>query len=176
MNKFVQYKYRVRISSGQTLPNKFQISCLDGRFIHRFRDKYKKKYERLGPTLCWQRIQTPAQKLLQRTTWKKSDKPKFTVNPKRESSMAINAEGFSFEQRHGKERVRVGRVWKNRAGRYFFVEWNVSINLLSDCAAAYLRDDNSDIVATDTMKNTVCNSIVLWSLKFINERKRRGIF
>jgi urate oxidase len=75
--------------------------------------------------------------------------------------MAINAEGFSFEQRHGKARVRVGRVWKNRAGRHFFVEWNVSISLLSDCADAYLREDNSDIVATDTMKNTVCNSIVL---------------
>jgi len=74
--------------------------------------------------------------------------------------MGSNIEGFSFEQWHGKERVRVGRVWKNRAGRHFFVEWNVSISLLSDCAAAYVRDDNSDVVATDTMKNTVCDSIV----------------
>ncbi|KAL4576712.1 hypothetical protein LXL04_012810 [Taraxacum kok-saghyz] len=65
-------------------------------------------------------------------------------------------DGMSFEQRHGKERVRVGRVWRSREdGRHFFVEWNVSISLLSDCIPAYVRADNSDIVATDTMKNTV---------------------
>ena len=63
--------------------------------------------------------------------------------------------GLNFEQRHGKERVRVARVWRNQDGRQFFVEWNVGISLLSDCAAAYVSDDNSDIVATDTMKNTV---------------------
>ncbi|KAK7290468.1 hypothetical protein RIF29_04916 [Crotalaria pallida] len=66
-------------------------------------------------------------------------------------------EGFKFEQRHGKERVRVGRVWKdkNESDRHFFVEWRVGINLLSDCVNSYVNDDNSDIVATDTMKNTV---------------------
>lgn len=65
-------------------------------------------------------------------------------------------DGFNFEQRHGKERVRVGRVWRNgKDGRHFFVEWNVGITLLSDCIPAYVRADNSDIVATDTMKNTV---------------------
>ncbi|GMY23478.1 uricase-2 isozyme 1 [Fagus crenata] len=69
--------------------------------------------------------------------------------------MASDTEGFKFEQRHGKQRVRVARVWKNKDGRHFFVEWNVNISLLSDCVAAYVRDDNSDIVATDTMKNTV---------------------
>ncbi|XP_022983819.1 uricase-2 isozyme 2-like [Cucurbita maxima] len=63
--------------------------------------------------------------------------------------------GLNFEQRHGKERVRVARVWRNKDGRQFFVEWNVGISLLSDCVAAYVSDDNSDIVATDTMKNTV---------------------
>lgn len=35
------------------------------------------------------------------------------------------------------------------------VEWNVSISLISDCLNAYVSDDNSNIVATDTMKNTV---------------------
>ncbi|KAL5568646.1 hypothetical protein UlMin_025221 [Ulmus minor] len=69
--------------------------------------------------------------------------------------MANQIEGFNFEQRHGKARVRVARVWRNEDGRHFIVEWNVSISLLSDCVGAYIRDDNSDIVATDTMKNTV---------------------
>lgn len=64
-------------------------------------------------------------------------------------------EGFKFEQRHGKERVRVARVWKTRQGQHFIVEWRVGITLFSDCVNSYLRDDNSDIVATDTMKNTV---------------------
>ncbi|TYJ38259.1 hypothetical protein E1A91_A05G431400v1 [Gossypium mustelinum] len=70
--------------------------------------------------------------------------------------MAKELEGFNFEQRHGKARVRVGRVWRSKDGcRHFMVEWNVNISLLSNCVAAYVRDDNSDIVATDTMKNTV---------------------
>ncbi|GAV64088.1 Uricase domain-containing protein [Cephalotus follicularis] len=64
-------------------------------------------------------------------------------------------EGLKLEQRHGKARVRVARVWRSKEGRHFTVEWKVNISLLSDCTAAYLRHDNSDIVATDTMKNTV---------------------
>ncbi|KAL6125332.1 hypothetical protein ACLB2K_073391 [Fragaria x ananassa] len=69
---------------------------------------------------------------------------------------AKQVEGLSLEQRHGKDRVRVARVWRNTPdGRHVVVEWSVSISLLSDCLAAYTRDDNSDIVATDTMKNTV---------------------
>ncbi|XP_068343377.1 uricase-2-like isoform X3 [Pyrus communis] len=70
--------------------------------------------------------------------------------------MANKIEGLSFEQRHGKQRVRVARVWRNNDGRHSIVEWNVGISLLSDCVNAYTRGDNSDIVATDTMKNTVC--------------------
>ncbi|KAL8159677.1 hypothetical protein V2J09_001214 [Rumex salicifolius] len=69
--------------------------------------------------------------------------------------MADVIDGIKFEQRHGKERVRVGRVWRNDDGSHSFVEWNVSISLFSDCIPSYVRDDNSDIVATDTMKNTV---------------------
>lgn len=64
-------------------------------------------------------------------------------------------DGFTLEQRHGKARVRLGRVWRSQSGRHVFVEWTVSISLLSNCLAAYVRDDNSDIVATDSMKNTV---------------------
>ncbi|OMP06884.1 Uricase [Corchorus olitorius] len=73
--------------------------------------------------------------------------------------MAKELDGFELEQRHGKARVRVGRVWRSsdQGGnrRHFLVEWNVNISLLSNCLPSYLRDDNSDIVATDTMKNTV---------------------
>ncbi|XP_030447482.1 uricase-2 isozyme 2-like isoform X2 [Syzygium oleosum] len=69
--------------------------------------------------------------------------------------MAGDLEGFNFEQRHGKDRVRVARVWRAADGRHFMVEWGVSISLFSDCVGAYTRDDNSGIVATDTMKNTV---------------------
>ncbi|PRQ55504.1 putative factor independent urate hydroxylase [Rosa chinensis] len=64
--------------------------------------------------------------------------------------------GFKLEQRHGKARVRVARVWRNKPdGPHVIVEWCVSISLLSECLTAYTRGDNSDIVATDTMKNTV---------------------
>lgn len=70
--------------------------------------------------------------------------------------MAQEAHGIRLEQRHGKARVRVGRVWRHdHDGSHHFVEWNVSISLLSHCLSSYYRDDNSDIVATDTMKNTV---------------------
>ncbi|CAA0839178.1 Uricase [Striga hermonthica] len=62
---------------------------------------------------------------------------------------------LALEQRHGKARVRVGRVWREPNGRQNFVEWSVNISLLSDCLPAYTNGDNSDIVATDTMKNTV---------------------
>lgn len=64
-------------------------------------------------------------------------------------------DGYTLEQRHGKQRVRVARAWKQSNGFYYFVEWNVGISLLSDCIPSYTHDDNSDIVATDTMKNTV---------------------
>ncbi|XP_044461017.1 uricase-2-like [Mangifera indica] len=67
----------------------------------------------------------------------------------------LAVEGFNFNQQHGKSRVRVARVWKGKDGRDSIVEWNVSISLLSKCINAYLHGDNSNIVATDTIKNTV---------------------
>ncbi|KAL0299115.1 UNVERIFIED_CONTAM: Uricase [Sesamum radiatum] len=72
--------------------------------------------------------------------------------------MAVD--GVRLEQRHGKARVRVGRVWREPCGRHHFVEWNVSISLLSDCLPAYTDGNNSDIVATDTMKNTSVIDVV----------------
>lgn len=65
-------------------------------------------------------------------------------------------EGLRVEQKHGKSRVRVCRVWRNgKDGAHFMAEWNVGISLLSDCFPAYVSGDNSTVVATDTMKNTV---------------------
>lgn len=69
--------------------------------------------------------------------------------------MAEVGNGIKMEQRHGKSRVRVARVWRKPNGQHVMVEWNVSISLLSDCIPAYVAGDNSTIVATDTMKNTV---------------------
>ncbi|MQM11904.1 hypothetical protein Taro_044813 [Colocasia esculenta] len=65
------------------------------------------------------------------------------------------AGGWKLEQRHGKSRVRVARVWRNADGEDVFVEWKVGVSLLSNCLPAYTDGDNSAIVATDTMKNTV---------------------
>jgi urate oxidase len=67
----------------------------------------------------------------------------------------MSTDGLRLEGKHGKARVRVGRVWREPNGRHHFVEWNVSISLLSDCLPAYTHGDNSDVVATDTMKNAV---------------------
>jgi len=64
------------------------------------------------------------------------------------------AEDLILEQKHGKSRVRVARTWR-QSGKQMIVEWNVNIILFSDCITAYTDGDNSDIVATDSMKNTV---------------------
>lgn len=59
-----------------------------------------------------------------------------------------------LSQRYGKARVRVLKV--TRAGpQHQLKEVEVSVMLEGDFAAAYLRDDNSPVVPTDTMKNTV---------------------
>ncbi|WOL03514.1 uricase-2 [Canna indica] len=66
------------------------------------------------------------------------------------------AEGLKIDQKHGKSRVRVARVWRKVAGvGDVIVEWNVAVSLFSDCLPAYTSADNSAIVATDSMKNTV---------------------
>eukprot|EP00850_Spirogloea_muscicola_P014939 SM000111S18762 [mRNA] locus=s111:27990:29699:+ [translate_table: standard] len=56
--------------------------------------------------------------------------------------------------RHGKSRVRVGRVWREGATHHL-AEWSVDISLLSAAEAAFTSGDNSVVVATDTIKNTV---------------------
>lgn len=70
--------------------------------------------------------------------------------------MAPQQDAFKLDQNHGKSSVRVARVWKNADGSaHDFVEWNVAVRLLSDCIQAYTLADNSPIVPTDTIKNTV---------------------
>eukprot|EP00270_Netrium_digitus_P007048 TRINITY_DN2038_c0_g1_i1.p1 TRINITY_DN2038_c0_g1~~TRINITY_DN2038_c0_g1_i1.p1 ORF type:complete len:339 (+),score=71.46 TRINITY_DN2038_c0_g1_i1:35-1018(+) len=61
---------------------------------------------------------------------------------------------FLASHAHGKSRVRVGRVWRV-GSEHHMVEWNVNIMLLSNSDPSFLSTDNSTVVATDTMKNTV---------------------
>jgi urate oxidase len=64
---------------------------------------------------------------------------------------------LELEHQHGTARVRVARLWRGkRPGEaHYLAEWNVSISLISRVLAAFTDGDNSNIVATDTMKNTV---------------------
>src|SRR5271155_5299953 len=58
------------------------------------------------------------------------------------------------DDRYGKSRVRVVRV-KRRAGCHDFCEWSVEVLLRGDFARCFEDGDNSKILPTDTMKNTV---------------------
>jgi urate oxidase len=55
---------------------------------------------------------------------------------------------------YGKARVRVARVQRDGA-RHSIHEADVQVMLSGDFDSSYLSDDNSKVVATDTMKNTV---------------------
>lgn len=58
------------------------------------------------------------------------------------------------ENRYGKSRVRLVRV-KRRDGWHELQEWSVQVLLQGDFATCFLDGDNSKILPTDTMKNTV---------------------
>ena len=58
------------------------------------------------------------------------------------------------ENRYGKSRIRLVRV-KRHAHRHDFSEWSVEILLQGDFESCFKDGDNSKILATDTMKNTV---------------------
>jgi len=58
------------------------------------------------------------------------------------------------ENRYGKSRVRLVRV-KRHADRHDFSEWQVQVLLQGDFTSCFEDGDNSKILATDTMKNTV---------------------
>src|SRR5271163_4695278 len=58
------------------------------------------------------------------------------------------------ENRYGKSRIRVARL-KRTAERHDFREWTVQVLLQGDFESCFTEGDNSKILPTDTMKNTV---------------------
>src|SRR5277367_3826921 len=58
------------------------------------------------------------------------------------------------ENRYGKSRVRLMKVTRHSHG-HDLREWTVQVLLRGDFASAHVDGDNSKILATDTMKNTV---------------------
>ncbi len=58
------------------------------------------------------------------------------------------------ENRYGKSRVRLMKVTRNDHG-HDLCEWTVQVLLKGDFDTAHIHGDNSKILPTDTMKNTV---------------------
>ena len=58
------------------------------------------------------------------------------------------------ENRYGKSRVRLSRITR-RGDRHEFNEWPVRVLLRGDFESSFIEADNSKILPTDTMKNTV---------------------
>lgn len=58
------------------------------------------------------------------------------------------------ENNYGKSRVRLSRITRH-ADRHDFHEWTVHILLRGNFEASYTQADNTNILPTDTMKNTV---------------------
>ncbi|MFZ1015515.1 MAG: urate oxidase, partial [Terracidiphilus sp.] len=58
------------------------------------------------------------------------------------------------ENRYGKSRVRLSRITR-RGDRHDFNEWTVQVLLQGDFETSFTKADNSKILPTDTMKNTV---------------------
>lgn len=58
------------------------------------------------------------------------------------------------ENRYGKSRVRLSRITRLN-DRHEFNEWTVHVMLEGDFEASFTRADNSKVLPTDTMKNTV---------------------
>jgi urate oxidase len=58
------------------------------------------------------------------------------------------------ENRYGKSRVRLSRITRS-GDRHEFNEWSVRVLLHGDFETSFTQADNSSILPTDTMKNTV---------------------
>jgi urate oxidase len=58
------------------------------------------------------------------------------------------------ENSYGKSRVRLAKV-KRHSGHHDFREWTIDILLEGDFESCFVDGDNSKILPTDTMKNTV---------------------
>jgi len=59
------------------------------------------------------------------------------------------------ENRYGKEGVRLVRVRRSPYNGNTFEEWSVRVLIEGDFVSSYADADNSKVLATDTMKNTV---------------------
>jgi urate oxidase len=59
-----------------------------------------------------------------------------------------------IDNRYGKSRVRLSRITRH-ADHHDFDEWTVHVTLEGDFDASFTASDNSRILPTDTMKNTV---------------------
>src|SRR6202161_3448280 len=74
---------------------------------------------------------------------------------KREGEADRMSSRFSLaENRYGKSRVRLMKVTRHAEGNDL-LEWTVQVLLKGDFDAAHYAGDNSKILPTDTMKNTV---------------------
>ena len=58
------------------------------------------------------------------------------------------------ENRYGKSRVRLSRITRHD-DRHTFQEWNLRVLLQGDFESSFTDADNSKVLPTDTMKNTV---------------------
>jgi urate oxidase len=58
------------------------------------------------------------------------------------------------ENRYGKSRVRLSRITR-RGDRHDFNEWSVRVLLHGDFETSFTQADNTSVLPTDTMKNTV---------------------
>ena len=58
------------------------------------------------------------------------------------------------ENQYGKSRVRLSRITRD-GDRHHFQEWNVRVLLQGDFDDSFTNADNSKVLPTDTMKNTV---------------------
>ena len=58
------------------------------------------------------------------------------------------------DNRYGKSRVRLSRITRLK-DRHEFNEWTVHVMLKGDFEASFTKADNSKVLPTDTMKNTV---------------------
>src|SRR5579863_4312455 len=58
------------------------------------------------------------------------------------------------DNRYGKSRVRLSRITRS-ADQHDFNEWTVCVLLHGDFESSFTEADNSKILPTDTMKNTV---------------------
>jgi len=58
------------------------------------------------------------------------------------------------ENRYGKSRIRLSRIMRH-GDRHDFQEWTVRVLLKGEFESSFTQADNSNILPTDTMKNTV---------------------